>query len=196
MSYDEKRMFLRQQVTRIEKKRKTIKENSRRNNTLEYYIPTDDKNFQVCKAFFFAALCIKERTVMYNLKTDIGFVDKRGKSSHTKFTEDKNVIREHIKSYSAVELHYCRSNSQRMYLDKQLSVKQMYREYCGMCKVNDVKTEKWWLYNETFNSEFNLGFHRPKKDLCSFSESFRHMNKDDQAEKQSEFEMHQNRKNQ
>jgi hypothetical protein len=31
-----------------------------------------------------------------------------------------------------------------------------------------------WLYDRIFGQEFNLGFHKPKKDLCTICEAYKH----------------------
>jgi len=106
----------------------------------------------------------------------------------------KNNIREHISRFPNVESHYCRKESQRMYLDKTLSLRRMYRLYVEECNTLNSPVQKFWLYEKIFNTEFNLGFHRPKKDLCALCETFKFLSKDDQDIKRAQFDLHQQRK--
>ena len=42
----------------------------------------------------------------------------------------------------------------------------MYRMYVDKCEEDGVVAVSSGLYRKTFNEEFNLSFHHPKKDLC------------------------------
>ena len=121
--------------------------------------------------------------------------DKRGSFVKSRVAEQiKNNIREHISRFPNVESHYCRKESQRMYLDKTVSLRRMYRLYVEECNTLNSPVQKFWLYEKIFNTEFNLGFYRPKKDLCAFCETFKFLSKDDQDIKQAQFDIHQQRK--
>jgi len=57
-----------------------------------------------------------------------------------------------------------------MYLDAKLNIHQMFLLYSSECQKNNIAAQKEHVYREIFHNEFNLGFHRPKKDLCSLCE--------------------------
>lgn len=38
--------------------------------------------------------------------------------------------------------------------------------YTELCRLNDWQPEKEWLLRKIFNTEFNLKFHKPRKDWC------------------------------
>ena len=48
----------------------------------------------------------------------------------------------------------------------------MYSLYQNWCcdQVPPIETQKFWIYQKVFTSEFNLGFQHPKKDLCDLCE--------------------------
>lgn len=78
-------------------------------------------------------LGIGERTVQYTLERqgNNSMTDRRGrKKGYSKFSqEDKEYIRENIRSFPTVSSHYCRKNTQRRYLSKDLSIAKMYELY-------------------------------------------------------------------
>lgn len=197
-SFESQRSFIHNHVHVVQKSKS--KADSRRNRTYQYFLPIESdnetKNIQVCKSYFLKSLGIGEKTVHYTLNKGSDITDKRGKLVKARIPEQaKDSIREHIKRFPTVESHYCRKESQRQYLDRSLSVRQMYRLYVDECKKSHTSVQKFWLYERIFTHEFNLGFHQPKKDLCSFCESYKQLNKADQELKKDQFELHQKRKN-
>ena len=46
------------------------------------------------------------------------------------------------------------------------------------------------MYRQIFNEEYNLSFHVPKKDTCSFCEKYSHSNDDEKAAIQEVYEHH------
>lgn len=96
----------------------------------------------------------------------------------------------HIKQYPTVESHYCRKDIQRRYLETGLSIRKMYRMYEEKCVSENIKPQKFWLYEHIFNTEFNLGFHCPKKDQCSCCETYKNSNEQDKMKQQQDYENH------
>ncbi|KAJ8348798.1 hypothetical protein SKAU_G00273870 [Synaphobranchus kaupii] len=52
------------------------------------------------------------------------------------------------------------------------------------------------MYRKIFNTEFNIGFHIPKKDTCRHCETFHKLPEHEKALHITEFEAHQSRKQQ
>ena len=77
-----------------------------------------------------------------------------------------DVVKQHIESFPCVESHYCRASTQRQYLDPSLSVPKMHSLYVESMAAKDLPSVKLWKYNEIFTTHYNLGFHKPKGDLC------------------------------
>ena len=73
-----------------------------------------------------------------------------------------DAIRAHIKQFPVMPSHYCRATTKRKYLSQNLSVAKMYDLYVEEC----LKPLSLKQYRHVFNTEFNLGFHVPKKDEC------------------------------
>ncbi|KAJ8678303.1 hypothetical protein QAD02_014090 [Eretmocerus hayati] len=99
----------------------------------------------------------------------------------------KQTAREHIESFPTMESHYCREESNELYLDESVqSIAMMYRLYeksAQAKKLDDIVT--FAMYTHIFNTEFNYGFFRPKKDWCD--KCFVYKNSSD-AEKEADKE--------
>ena len=201
LSYDRQRDFIRCNAIMSEKRRKTKdpEEESRRKHTIHYYLPVDECKVEVCKKTFLGTLDIGEKTVSYTLKkkkNPFTSTDKRGKHvpRNTISEDEKNFIRKHIRSFPKTESHYCRKSTQREYLDSTLSIRKMYTLYIEKCKKDHREAQKFWLYDKIFATEFNLGFHKPKKDKCAFCDAFANMSDFEKQENSHKFEKHQQRK--
>lgn len=102
--------------------------------------------------------------------------DRRGKKTPANKTPATEVdrVKEHINSFPKMESHYCRKSSSRMYLDSHLNMTIMYEMYLEKCKAENVsKPVKKQIYINIFKGEFNLAFHKPKKDTCKICEKFK-----------------------
>nr|CAI5847551.1 unnamed protein product [Callosobruchus analis] len=61
----------------------------------------------------------------------------------------------------------------------------LYLEYCQDNNITNISTES--IYRQIFNTEFNLSFFIPKKDLCDTCHNFENL----PVEKKSEMEEYQ-----
>jgi hypothetical protein len=72
----------------------------------------------------------------------------------------------------------------------------MYNLYQEKCDSEDKIPVKFWVYDNIFSKEYNLGFHRPKKDICTFCDAFSKLSVEKKEEKKEEHESHLMRKQQ
>lgn len=175
----DQRHFIVSHVQRKLKKRTTRNlENSRKTYTNHYSFTVGGEKQNVCRDFFMATLNVTDALIRSSLNkyTTSGTLedDKRGKHTpKNKASQDtEKFLRDHILSYPAVESHYCRKSSTKKYLDSSLNISimhRMYKEACSSEGKSPVSLEKYRL---TFN-EYNLGFHKPKKDQCKVCECYR-----------------------
>ncbi|XP_052075475.1 uncharacterized protein LOC127712922 [Mytilus californianus] len=169
-SYEKQRNFICQHVEQTKSKRCTT---NRKENSNTYFLTTDGKKERVCKAFFLGILHVSKKTVEYSLKKKEHGVfvgrDNRGKNPSINRTPegDRHFIREHIQSFPTVSSHYTRKDSNRQYLSSNLSVQKMHQLYEKEYQRKGKKPCKINVYRDTFCNEFNLAFHKPKKDQCS-----------------------------
>lgn len=148
-----------------------------RNTCNSYYVEVNSKPIQVCKEFYRCVHGISHTPINTYLKNQ----DENGiptprevHSPSTKYGEEVvNTIREHINSFPRVQSHYCRANTQREYLESSLTLSKMYKLFRNkMVGIGEERIPSQWKYDEIFNREFNIGFHKPKKDRCDKCEKW------------------------
>ena len=152
----------------------------RRKNSIKYIFKVEDNPVRVCKKFYLGTLDISQRRINYfhkNVKDKVTGVPRemiQGKHQKKTIPEvQKKIVRDHIESFPKINSHYCRSTSSKEYLDSSLSVAKMYNLYLEMCTEKGLDPVKLHLYNHIFNFEYNLAFHKPKKDRCDLCEEFK-----------------------
>jgi len=154
----EKRHFYARTTKQFPKRRTRLNRSTRTNkvrhkvNTYEYYFMTNTTMERVCKSFYLNTLNIcQSRVVSYHLSKDsvTGKLQPSKQGKHRKHkladTHRKAVI-DHINSFPRVQSHYCRSRTQKEYLDDGLSIARMYNLFVEMRlakqpDVNDGDTE-------------------------------------------------------
>ncbi|KAF2905807.1 hypothetical protein ILUMI_00375 [Ignelater luminosus] len=77
---------------------------------------------------------------------------------------DAEIVNEHINSFSRVESHYCCGDSNREYLEGNFSAVKMYALYAEQMNTQDLPPVKLSQYRYIFCNNFNIYFHKPKKD--------------------------------
>lgn len=143
-----------------------------RKQQFTYSFTIEDEVVNVCQTYFTATLGISTTVIRTALqkKNDVGMLEseRRGKHGKQKRIDDsiRNQIRDHINLFPRVEAHYVRKDSKRQYLQQSLTLSKMYKLYQDWCAENRFEVAKFWLYEDIFYDEFNLGFHVPKKDQC------------------------------
>lgn len=149
---------------------------------------------------FLKTLSISERVVStVSQKLMISPVipfDQRGKHYTRPNRIQREVldcIKEHISMFPSVDSHYRRADSQKQYLESDLSISKMHRLYIEWVKDKTVcvkaKSATLRQYTDIFNT-FNLSFYKPKKDLCDKCDQFKLANAEEKLILQSEHENH------
>ena len=162
------------------KKSTSSKTDSRRANSILWNLPSSNGNIRVCKTFFLQTLDISDQMVITaNAKASDITMSKgegrgrHGKHSHVINAEQYSFVRQHISSFPAVESHYCRQNTRKMYLAAGLNVAKMFELYKCLCRTEGKAPVHLHSYRKIFNNEFNLAFHKPIKDMCDFCSAFK-----------------------
>ncbi|KAJ8931632.1 hypothetical protein NQ314_015426 [Rhamnusium bicolor] len=121
------------------------KETSRKALSYQYYFEINSARLRVCQEFFLNTLAISKQRIYYFFKkiqtnkTNIPRDQQQGKHSKKVLTEEqKNVVRRHIESFAVFDAHYCRSTSNRSYLERDLSFKKMYNLYLELTETPDL----------------------------------------------------------
>lgn len=176
-NWTEKTVFIRSNVSRSEVKCRKSQKNpivsmkARLYNT-EYSL-SDGIGIRhtVCRNFFLNLLQISGCRIRNALSSDHrnpNAVDRRGKNPcYTKTkTSDLQFMKEFIAKFPCYESHYCRSNTNKKYLDPSLNIARMYREYSIVCDFQKKKCLSEFAFRKMFNYDFNLAFKRRKLDTC------------------------------
>ncbi|KAJ8912160.1 hypothetical protein NQ315_006124 [Exocentrus adspersus] len=118
--------------------------------------------------------------------------DLRGKHGNHKKLDPalKAGVKKHIESLPTVESHYLRQQTERTYIEGDLTLATLYRDYKRECEESGKPFVKACIYEQIFNFEYNIGWHRPKKDQCSTCERYANSSTVEKAERQSEYEKH------
>ncbi|KAG5875281.1 hypothetical protein JTB14_000751 [Gonioctena quinquepunctata] len=152
------------------KQKTSNKDQSRRQNTIFYYLTKNNEKVLVCEKIFLGTLGISERTMRTALKkvnaSGIVEPDKRGGRKRD-FTIHE-AIEKNINKFPKIESHYCRAKSTREYLHPVLTISKMYSLFLE--EQNGVNGEKPSI--TTYRNIFS--FHKPKKDQCSLCITFKY----------------------
>lgn len=195
------RQYISSLIKVVEIERTRCKTLSRRQSTMKYYLIKNNIEIQVCGEFFRKTFNVSEtflRTVI-GKKDSTNFIakDKRGCQTPTTKRPDssKEAGMAHISSFPRVPSHYCRKDTDKEYLAADLNLGIMYELYKSQCENNNTIAEKSWFYRNVFNTEFNICFHKPRKDQCDTCFKFQNYNESEKSLHQEEHNIHIERKN-
>ncbi|KAJ0169363.1 hypothetical protein K1T71_015247 [Dendrolimus kikuchii] len=197
--------FVIQYTEKVPKRRQTTEVTKHdRQNTFRYFLPNEEKQkTKVCKTMFINTISTGERIISTAWKKYDGEInvreDKRGKYEHKKRIIDDDMIRsvcDHVNSFPLVESHYVRQNSNKLYLEGVKSASRMFSLYCEWFDADKYGSKALTKrqYRDILNANFNIGFHKPKKDLCDICHIYNNKNIPTEEEK-SAFLKHQTAKN-
>lgn len=172
--------------------------NSRRKVTYKYFFNVRGLETQVCKNYYCRTLAISQKpiyTAHANKDVIAGTPLTSSQGKHIKKTiaqEDKDMIKEHINSFPCVEAHYCRASSSKKYLESGLTISKMYSLYLETMKNLDKQPVKESAYRNIFCNEFNISFHKPKKDRCNICERYKLLKEENRLdqEENKQYEEH------
>ena len=172
------------------------KEDSRRNQSIKYFLPNNDgSKINVCKRLFLDTFNVSERVILYGISKvnneRILPSDNRGGRRENQKTSDADLrssIIEHINRFPRVPSHYCRKDSDKEYLHSDLTLQIMYNMYKSSGKQGSIS-----LYRSVFN-DMKLSFFRPKKDLCDICDTYRNGSDETKETMQQTYEDHEREK--
>lgn len=134
-----------------------------------FVLSRQKKLIPVCKNSFMGILGITRRridTVTKNFfKTSLPAKENRGGDRMSeKYRGKKESVMNFINKFKAIESHYCRGHSERLYLDSNLNITKMWVMYQN---ENNEQLVKKSYFRKMFNTQYNLGFGSPRTDVCS-----------------------------
>ena len=113
---------------------------------------------------------------------------------HKLSAERLQFIKDHIESFPLVESHYCRADTNRKYLQPGLNVVKMHELYKQKCEEQQLIPVKCQTYRKIFGTEYNIGFHSPRKDQCLQCEIFKTADETRKLDLQKNYDQHIKRK--
>jgi hypothetical protein len=124
--YERHQEYLARYVQRnpVKRRRGKNRQNSRRAMSFKFSLPCGTASVPVCKTFFLSTLGVSEKTVYGAMErvTAEGITPSDGRGKHGQQRKVSNDavsdVMAHIASFKAIPSHYCRQNSQRVYLTK------------------------------------------------------------------------------
>ena len=197
---ERQREFINRHVTVKAVKRRRSRNTIKKTSSREYNLTINNSQIRVCQTMFLHTLAISSTFVNVALsKNDQHGTlrgDQRGNrrrpSQH--FDDIKRKMRQHISSFPTVDGHYVRKTSKRKYLDAKLNVRAMFRLYKEWC-VDENMHGKESMYRNIFNTEYNIGFQKPKKDLCNYCEEYNSADANKKEQMQATYDEHMMNKN-
>ncbi|KAL4702152.1 hypothetical protein ACJJTC_019407 [Scirpophaga incertulas] len=152
---------------------------------------TDKEKKRVCRKIFLSTIASGERIITTAWKKYDGEnmieEDRRGKYDHTCRVKDDHMVKDvsaHVTSLDPIESHYIRKDSKKLYLSKIKSLSLMFDLYDQWFDPEIYINKANKRQNcEIVNSNFNIGFHKPKKDRCDICHVFENTSVPSEEEK-------------
>ncbi|KAF2903599.1 hypothetical protein ILUMI_02586, partial [Ignelater luminosus] len=203
LSTDEKRLLLASTTTKVDadkrRRARRTRESSRRKYIYLYFFDIKGNRIEVRRQIFCGTLSISQKpvyTAHKNSNDAITIIPKKsrqGKHVKHKISEaDRQNGKNHINSFPRISSHYCRSTSDREYLESGLNVTKMHDLYVTKMQELGQDTVTQLAYRHIFLNEFNLHFFKPKKDRCGLCEEVQLLKNEAKLsdEKQASYESH------
>lgn len=198
--YTRQKDFILMNVTAQAPQRRLVKATRKRNTSRYYYFVKDTQRVRVCENFFKNTLCISNGPInkAFSERGTSGSFegqDRRGKHEPVNKTKDEDVqfVKGHIEAFPTMESHYCRNTSSKKYLDSTLSISKMYELYKAKCTDASKTPVSINVYRNIFCTQYNLDFHKPKKDQCLMCHKYnraKEENAPDLADWQNKYDKH------
>ena len=121
--------------------------------------------------------------------------DRRGKHGNcgNKISvQTTTSITDHINSFPRVESHYVRKKTNKEYLEENWSISSMHNAYKKWLTDNKINCTpaSFHQYSDVFNTQFNIGFFKPKKYQCDTCVSQENRTPEEQILNQHNYYLH------
>ncbi|XP_072940560.1 uncharacterized protein [Epargyreus clarus] len=182
LSWKDQQYFIRNNTSKEEPKRKTVKENRKidRNTTVTYFLSKDKgTKLKVCKIFFLETLGFNRRndkavrnalSGVYNGEP----LDGRGSNPNINKIDETKII-EHINSFNPSVSHYRRIHApNKKYLPSDLTVSKMYQDFCEKQPTDNPGTNQQvsYEYYRKVVKKLNISFTKLGHEECEICEKY------------------------
>lgn len=178
-NWSQKNLYLRSLVKRLPVKDdlRSVKCIPKKANYKYFLANTHGEQEEVCSRFFLQCLQVSSSSVYRIIKsvtTNESAKELRGQFPTRKTSKrDLQFVKSFIQRFPCYSSHYGRSQSNKRYLNPNMNIIRMYKEYCIVCEFEKRKSISEWKFRHIFNTSFNLAFHPKKVDTCRKCDKFR-----------------------
>ncbi len=171
MTWEKKRVYVHGLIDVVPVQKRRGAENSRRSNSLLFFLRVSGQRRRVCKVMFLSTLGIGEWSALNWAKERHTQTDTEGQkhSNARRSVAGHEFIHYFLHVLPKVPSHYCRSTTSKQYLEPVFqSMAYLYAVYCRAAAEKNVTP----LSRQVFTDEFkrlNLGLYHPKKDKSKAS---------------------------
>ncbi|XP_055956576.1 uncharacterized protein LOC130012503 [Patella vulgata] len=180
MSWDQKEVYIVNLVKKCNVRDRTVCETEektyRKQTTYHYHLIKNNDRLQVCKNMFLSTFALGEKMVYRWVDrskngTTPGSTEKRKKSKNRE-SSTYLTARQFLDSLPKLPSHYCRSSSDKMYLEPVFTTfMSLYKEFASYCQREDHPVTNRKSFRQAFE-DMNLSIFTPKKDQCDLCCSF------------------------
>lgn len=177
MNWDQKQIYVINQVKQVEPKRRSAENVQKKSRTYLYYFNIGECSYRVCKKMFLNTLNLGEWSVRaWCTEGSYGITQSnRNKliqrkintlnKQNTRSGERKKHLEDWLEMLPKLPSHYARKDTQKKYIEDNTldSKSQLYRRYVESCV--DHKPLSSFVFDEVFDKN-NLAIFQPRKDQC------------------------------
>ncbi|CAH1953979.1 unnamed protein product [Acanthoscelides obtectus] len=170
LSWDQRKVYVCNLVSRQETSRKTKDENSRRSCSLYYSLNVGDKLIPVCKKMFLGTLGLGEWSVKSWVETSHYGTPSSGAETNSRRlprkSQNDSFITTFLEKLPKLPSHYCRKDTTKLYLEHEFSsYSDLYKAFVDYSKTQNTapasrNTLIKWVHKK------NIGIFKPRKDRC------------------------------
>lgn len=177
-NWSKKRLYLRSLIKSLPQTEnlKSVQCIAKKTNHKYYLTNNNGEHEEVCYRFFLNCFQVSSSTLNRVIKsavTNESASDLRGKYPTRKTSKrDLNVVEKFIRKFPSYYSHYGATKSTKKFLNPNLNILRLYREYQLVCNFKKKIPISKWKFREIFNTKFNLSFKPMKTDTCRKCDKF------------------------
>lgn len=197
---DKQKLYLSSLIDNVPVRRKNMSANKNKSTSRIFYLSNSlGQKKRVCLKFFCRTFAISHRIVELTMR-DVGIAgsyvgsDRRRGVRPANATSEEKVafVKKRMDPFPTVEHHYCRKDTEKVYLDSDLNLSTMYRLYKVRCIDEDRLPVSDFVYRKIFHEFYpQYSFYIPKKDQCTVCNVYK--NAVDKSSLKDEWEGHKKR---
>lgn len=179
VDWNRKRDFVMSNTEIVGTARKTTGDKeSRRTNSIKYFLPHNHSRLRVCKEYFLSTLGIGTMFVRGALKhsSTSTFASPHGNTNRPPSNKTPNAMKDAVISFlrklPTMPSHYCRKDSNLLYLEPGHTISKLYQMYQEESEKEMKQHVSEKIFRKIF-SELNLSVFNPRKDQCDICVGFR-----------------------